>query len=207
MCAHFTSGAHFTFPSASLICFLFCEILQDKHGKMWVFLHKALSTFRLNNSSILSWVCHIFHVVCLVNSSAWYLKRQDFLVASPADYAQVLWCVYSAVSVCVLIHQNQLVDVCEKIQLQALRIEKFINQTLTVKEQKLQVRNTTDDNLTLTLTHTQQLIVQHSILTLAALPLWKKILCQTAHALHWLIKQMFSLNVSHQSVFSCCLMI
>ncbi|XP_045923275.1 B box and SPRY domain-containing protein [Micropterus dolomieu] len=34
--------------------------------------------------------------------------------------------------------RNELVDVCEKIQLQALRIEKFINQTLTAKEQKLQ---------------------------------------------------------------------
>ncbi|XP_070845398.1 B box and SPRY domain-containing protein [Chaetodon trifascialis] len=34
--------------------------------------------------------------------------------------------------------RNQLVDVCEKMQLQALRIEKFINQTLTDKEQKLQ---------------------------------------------------------------------
>ncbi|XP_070707226.1 B box and SPRY domain-containing protein [Pempheris klunzingeri] len=32
----------------------------------------------------------------------------------------------------------RLVDVCEKIQLQALRIERFINQTLTAKEQKLQ---------------------------------------------------------------------
>lgn len=44
------------------------------------------------------------------------------------------------VSVCI---QNQLVDVCEKIQLQALRIERFIDQTLTAKEQKLQVRNYT----------------------------------------------------------------
>lgn len=35
--------------------------------------------------------------------------------------------------------RNQLVDTCEKIQLQALRIERFINQTLTAKEQKLQV--------------------------------------------------------------------
>ncbi|XP_038157833.1 B box and SPRY domain-containing protein [Cyprinodon tularosa] len=34
--------------------------------------------------------------------------------------------------------RNQLVDVCEKIQLQALRIEKFIKQTLDAKEQKLQ---------------------------------------------------------------------
>ncbi|XP_070408884.1 B box and SPRY domain-containing protein [Nothobranchius furzeri] len=34
--------------------------------------------------------------------------------------------------------RNQLVDVCEKIQLQALRIEKFIQQTLAAKEQKLQ---------------------------------------------------------------------
>lgn len=34
--------------------------------------------------------------------------------------------------------RNQLVDVCEKIQLQALRIDKFIEQTLTAKEQKLQ---------------------------------------------------------------------
>ncbi|XP_071322880.1 B box and SPRY domain-containing protein [Trachinotus anak] len=34
--------------------------------------------------------------------------------------------------------RNQLVDVCEKMQLQALRIERFINQTLTAKELKLQ---------------------------------------------------------------------
>nr|XP_020456577.1 B box and SPRY domain-containing protein-like [Monopterus albus] len=34
--------------------------------------------------------------------------------------------------------RNQLVDVCEKMQLQALRIERFINQTLTAKDQKLQ---------------------------------------------------------------------
>nr|XP_020506439.1 B box and SPRY domain-containing protein-like [Labrus bergylta] len=34
--------------------------------------------------------------------------------------------------------RNQLVDVCEKIQLKAQRIEKFIDQTLTAKEQKLQ---------------------------------------------------------------------
>ncbi|XP_061589351.1 B box and SPRY domain-containing protein [Cololabis saira] len=34
--------------------------------------------------------------------------------------------------------RNQLVDVCEKMQLQAHRIEKFIEQTLTAKEQKLQ---------------------------------------------------------------------
>uniref|UniRef100_A0A667YHS5 B-box and SPRY domain containing n=1 Tax=Myripristis murdjan TaxID=586833 RepID=A0A667YHS5_9TELE len=35
--------------------------------------------------------------------------------------------------------RNQLVDVCEKMQLQALRIERFINQTLTAKERTLQV--------------------------------------------------------------------
>ncbi|KAK5879050.1 hypothetical protein CesoFtcFv8_024395 [Champsocephalus esox] len=35
--------------------------------------------------------------------------------------------------------RNHLVDVCEKLQLQALRIERFIEQTLTAKEQKLQV--------------------------------------------------------------------
>lgn len=49
-------------------------------------------------------------------------------------------------SVCVCLcdcAQNQLVDVCEKIQLQALRIERFIDQTLTAKEQKLQVRSNT----------------------------------------------------------------
>ncbi|XP_055087382.1 B box and SPRY domain-containing protein isoform X1 [Periophthalmus magnuspinnatus] len=40
----------------------------------------------------------------------------------------------STVRVC----ENQLVDVCEKIQLQALRIERFIEHTLTDKEQKLQ---------------------------------------------------------------------
>ncbi|XP_035464620.2 B box and SPRY domain-containing protein [Scophthalmus maximus] len=33
--------------------------------------------------------------------------------------------------------RNQLVDVCEKMQLQALRIERFIDQTLTAKEQNL----------------------------------------------------------------------
>lgn len=35
--------------------------------------------------------------------------------------------------------QNQLVDVCEKMQLQARRIEHFINKTLTAKERALQV--------------------------------------------------------------------
>ncbi|XP_023149221.2 B box and SPRY domain-containing protein [Amphiprion ocellaris] len=34
--------------------------------------------------------------------------------------------------------RNRLVDVCEKMQLQALRIERFIEQTLTAKEQNLQ---------------------------------------------------------------------
>ncbi|XP_013871463.1 B box and SPRY domain-containing protein [Austrofundulus limnaeus] len=34
--------------------------------------------------------------------------------------------------------RNQLVDVCEKMQLQALRIDKFIEQTLETKKQKLQ---------------------------------------------------------------------
>ncbi|CAB1318564.1 unnamed protein product [Coregonus sp. 'balchen'] len=35
--------------------------------------------------------------------------------------------------------RNQLVDICEKMQLQAKRIELFINQTLTAKERALQV--------------------------------------------------------------------
>ncbi|KAL0965455.1 hypothetical protein UPYG_G00281470 [Umbra pygmaea] len=35
--------------------------------------------------------------------------------------------------------RNHLVDVCEKMQLQAQRIERFINQTLTAKERALQV--------------------------------------------------------------------
>ncbi|XP_057674271.1 B box and SPRY domain-containing protein isoform X2 [Corythoichthys intestinalis] len=39
--------------------------------------------------------------------------------------------------------RNQLVDACEKMQLQALRIEKFIEQTLTGKEKKLQVAAST----------------------------------------------------------------
>ncbi|KAM4527434.1 B box and SPRY domain-containing protein [Odontesthes bonariensis] len=34
--------------------------------------------------------------------------------------------------------RNQLVDVCEKMQLQALRIERFVDQTLTAKEQNVQ---------------------------------------------------------------------
>lgn len=62
---------------------------------------------------------------------------------SPAGDVQVYF-AYSTTALCVCCHQNELVDVCEKIQLQALRIEKFINQTLTAKEQKLQVRKTTD---------------------------------------------------------------
>lgn len=49
-------------------------------------------------------------------------------------------CLFRNVCVRVLFHQNELVDVCEKMQLQALRIEKFIKQTLTAKEQTLQVR-------------------------------------------------------------------
>lgn len=49
--------------------------------------------------------------------------------------------------------QNRLVDVCEKIQLQAQRIEKFIDQTLSVKEQKLQVRCDTHPHNS---PHTQQ---------------------------------------------------
>ncbi|XP_077478130.1 B box and SPRY domain-containing protein [Stigmatopora argus] len=39
--------------------------------------------------------------------------------------------------------RNQLVDACEKIQLQALRIEKFIEKTLADKEKKLQVSAST----------------------------------------------------------------
>ncbi|XP_063067297.1 B box and SPRY domain-containing protein [Engraulis encrasicolus] len=35
--------------------------------------------------------------------------------------------------------RNQLVDVCEKMQLQTLRIERFINQTLSAKEKAVQV--------------------------------------------------------------------
>lgn len=35
--------------------------------------------------------------------------------------------------------QNQLVDICETMQLQALQIERFINNTLTAKEKALQV--------------------------------------------------------------------
>lgn len=35
--------------------------------------------------------------------------------------------------------QNHLVDICEKMQLQALRIERFISQTLAVKEKAVQV--------------------------------------------------------------------
>ncbi|XP_037341265.1 B box and SPRY domain-containing protein [Pungitius pungitius] len=38
--------------------------------------------------------------------------------------------------------RNRLVDVCEKMQLQALRIERFIEQTLTDKERKLQLAAT-----------------------------------------------------------------
>lgn len=55
--------------------------------------------------------------------------------------------------------QNRLVDVCEKIQLQAQRIEKFIEQTLSVKEQKLQVRC---DTLPTTLQHTHNSSNRHT---------------------------------------------
>lgn len=68
----------------------------------------------------------------------WYLKSRIFLLS--LQLMMLTWC---SASFCVFfffpLYQNQLVDVCEKIQLQALRIEKFIDQTLTAKEQKLQV--------------------------------------------------------------------
>lgn len=35
--------------------------------------------------------------------------------------------------------QNELVDICEKMQLQALQIERFIKNTLTAKEKTMQV--------------------------------------------------------------------
>lgn len=96
--------------------------------------------------------------------SAWYLRRQDFLVASPAYDVLKLQCVPVCVFVCVcFFYQNQLVDVCEKIQLQALRIERFIDQTLTAKEQKLQVRNETDPH---PLNHTVIIVLTH-------IPQWK----------------------------------
>lgn len=53
-----------------------------------------------------------------------------------------VWLCLCMLCVCVC-GQNRLVDVCEKMQLQALRIEKFVDQTLSVKEQKLQVRRDT----------------------------------------------------------------
>lgn len=53
----------------------------------------------------------------------------------PVDYFFLFVCFFHTQK-----PQNRLVDVCEKIQLQAQRIEKFIAQTLSVKEQKLQVR-------------------------------------------------------------------
>lgn len=85
------------------------------------------------------------------------ILRQDFPVALPADS---FFCFFFK-PYNVLTHkpQNRLVDVCEKIQLQAQRIEKFIDQTLSVKEQKLQVR--CDTQLT-TLQHAQQQQQQQS---------------------------------------------
>lgn len=95
---------------------------------------KTVLKWNILNSIICSWVCRVLPVLFPPDYSVWYLKRQDFLVASPADVCVV-------VCACVSFHQNRLVDVCEKMQLQALRIERFIEQTLTDKERKLQVRN------------------------------------------------------------------
>lgn len=79
------------------------------------------------------------------------ILRQDYPVVLPAgDFLHFFFKHYNVFT---QKPQNRLVDVCEKIQLQAQRIEKFIDQTLSVKEQKLQVRCATQPT---TLQHTQQ---------------------------------------------------
>lgn len=79
------------------------------------------------------------YLVLVFNSPAGCLKRQDILVGFLANHF-VLCHAPLIICVCVCVLQNQLVDVCEKMQLKALRIEKFINQTLTAKDQRLLVK-------------------------------------------------------------------
>lgn len=98
-------------------------------------------------------MCHILHAFLTLPGPLLRTLRQDFLVAFPADVSDLVMCLLINRSLCVCVclslyivcvcGQNRLVDVCEKMQLQALRIEKFIDQTLSVKEQKLQVRRDT----------------------------------------------------------------
>ncbi|XP_034048579.1 B box and SPRY domain-containing protein [Thalassophryne amazonica] len=69
----------------------------------------------------------------------WFCVSEQKLICS--DCAVVGSChghTVTPVATRVTALRNQLVDSCEKIQLQAMRIERFINQTLTAKEQNLQ---------------------------------------------------------------------
>ncbi|XP_029371733.1 B box and SPRY domain-containing protein [Echeneis naucrates] len=79
--------------------------------------------------------------VCVDHGSEldWFCGTEQKLVCSQC--AMVGSCrghTVAPVATRVTAVRNHLVDVCEKIQLQALRIERFINQVLTAKEQKLQ---------------------------------------------------------------------
>ncbi|XP_041826468.1 B box and SPRY domain-containing protein [Melanotaenia boesemani] len=68
----------------------------------------------------------------------WFCNTEQKLICSHCSTGSCHGHTVTRLASRVTAVRNQLVDVCEKIQLQALRIEKFIDQTLTAKEQKLQ---------------------------------------------------------------------
>jgi hypothetical protein len=63
-----------------------------------------------------------------------------YLISSVVFKSNTSLVLCQSLNVCVCCpKQNQLVNICEKMQLQAQRMERFINQTLTAKERALQV--------------------------------------------------------------------
>lgn len=102
-------------------------------------LHNSCNSQSLTNNLSLGRVTYL-HAFLAYPGSLDRILRQDFPVALPADVFFVGFFFFKPYNVLTHKPQNRLVDVCEKIQLQAQRIEKFIDQTLSVKEQKLQVR-------------------------------------------------------------------
>ncbi|XP_044189856.1 B box and SPRY domain-containing protein [Thunnus albacares] len=91
-----------------------------------------------NESGIFSGECEL----CVEHESEldWYCGTEQKLICSHC--AIVGPChghTVTPLATRVTAVRNRLVDVCEKMQLQALRIERFIEQTLTAKEQQLQV--------------------------------------------------------------------
>ncbi|XP_026210918.1 B box and SPRY domain-containing protein [Anabas testudineus] len=102
----------------------------------------APATSSDTESGIFSAECEL----CVEHESEldWFCGTEQKLICSQcARVGSCLGHTVTPLSTRVTALRNQLVDVCEKMQLQALRIERFINQTLTAKEQKLQTAAST----------------------------------------------------------------